>query len=269
MGEVAKRLIVAVIALPLLAVIISLGSRASAALFAAAAAIACWEYYRLALGSFSPVAWVGIACAAAMPLVPAMRGIHVGATLFGIVVAASVLIWFGQLFWPPRARAPERVGHMTAGLLFCAFGPIALSALRAGGDGISWTALVLIATWANDTAAYLVGSRLGRNKLCRQVSPNKTWEGFFGGLCGGVMALLLLRPWLPRSLTAGACVGLGLLAGIFGPLGDLSKSMLKRAYHVKDASHLFPGHGGMLDRIDSIVFTAPVVWLLRLTIFRH
>jgi phosphatidate cytidylyltransferase len=126
---------------------------------------------------------------------------------------------------------------------------------------------VLIATWANDTAAYLVGSTLGRNKLWPAVSPHKTWEGLIAGLCGGVLGLLAARPWLPRYLSVDACVALGALAGVVGPLGDLCKSMLKRAYHVKDAGHLFPGHGGMLDRIDSILFVAPVMWVVRLTLF--
>jgi phosphatidate cytidylyltransferase len=266
-GELGKRAIVVVVALPLVAVAIGLGARPSAALFGAAAAIACWEYYRLVFGSIPAVAWVGVAFAAVLPIVPAAGVSDVGSAVLAIVATTSMLAWVVHLFWGPRATAPERVGHIVAGLLFCSLGPLALAALRAGADGSAWAVLVLVASWANDAAAYAVGSALGRNKLCPEVSPRKTWEGLLGGLCGGVLALLLLRPWLPRYLSADACVLLGVLVGVLGSLGDLSKSMLKRAYHAKDASHLFPGHGGMLDRIDSILFAAPVVWLVRITLF--
>ena len=155
------------------------------------------------------------------------------------------------------------------GLLFCSVGLAALSSLRAGPDGIAWTAVVLGASWANDTAAYLVGRAFGRHKLCVSVSPGKTWEGFLAGLCGGVLALLLIRPFLPRYLDSTACVALGTVAGLFGPVGDLCKSMLKRAYQVKDTGRLFPGHGGMLDRIDAVLFVAPAVWLFRWIFFHR
>jgi len=269
MGELVKRVIVAVVALPLLGLLIVHGAWTSAIVFAAAAALACWEYYRMVFGSVPAVAWLAIACGAAMAIVPASGASDRGTLLLAIVAATSMLVWIDHLFRGPHASAPGRIGHITAGLLFCSLGPVALTALRATADGIAWAALVLVAGWANDSAAYLVGRAIGRHKLSSEISPYKTWEGFFGGLGGGVLALSLLRPWLPPYLGTGACVTLGLVAGVFGPLGDLSKSMLKRAYGVKDASHIIPGHGGILDRIDSLLFTAPLVWILRVTLFRR
>lgn len=256
--------------LPVVALMVAADARVSALLFSAAAAISCWEYYRLVFGAFPFAAWIGLACAAAIPLVPAFGPRdEVGGLLFAVVAVASVSTWSVNLFAGPRSVAPERAGHIMAGLLFCSVGLAALSALRAGADGIAWTTVVLGATWANDTTAYLVGRAFGRLKLWAAVSPGKTWEGLLAGLFGGTLALLLIRPFLPRYLDVTACVALGTVAGLFGPLGDLCKSMLKRAYHVKDTGRLFPGHGGMLDRIDAVLFVAPVVWLFRLVFFHH
>ena len=244
--------------LPLVAVIVAADAWVSALLFSAAAAISCWEYYRLVFGAVPFAALTGLAYAAAIPLVPAFAPPdQVGALLFAVVPVASMLTWSICLFAGPRSVAPERAGHIMAGLLFCSVGLAALSSLRAGRDGIAWTTVVLAATWTNDTAVYLVGRAFGRHKLYAAVSPGKTWEGFLGGLCGGILALLLIRPFLPRYLDVTACFALGTLAGLLGPLGDLCKSMLKRAYQVKDTGTLFPGHGGMLDRIDAVLFVAP------------
>ena len=265
--EIAIRTMVGLIGVPLTAGIVVLGPRSSSLLFGAAAAIGCSEYYRLTLRSIGAAAWIGIAGAATLPLAPALLGRSAGGALFAIAAAASMLTWTVQLFGTSRDIAPERAGHVLAGLFFSSVGMVALSALRAGNAGGAWTAVVLVACWTNDTAAYFVGSALGRHKLCPLVSPHKTWEGFFAGLAGGIVALLALRPWLPHYFGIEACVALGTLAGLFGPLGDLCKSMLKRAYHVKDAGHLLPGHGGMLDRIDAVLFVAPVVWTVRVTLF--
>jgi phosphatidate cytidylyltransferase len=262
--------VVAVVALPLVAALVALGKGPSALLFAAAAGIACSEYYRLTVGVNSVAAPIGIAAAAALPLAPAfLLAANVAPALFGIVAATSMLTWTIHLFEGPRAVAPERAGHIVAGLLFSSVGLVALSALRAAADGIAWTAVVLVGTWANDTGAYFAGKTFGRHKLCPAVSPHKTWEGFVAGLVAGILALLAARPWLPRYLDAGACGALGALIGLVAPVGDLCKSMLKRAYHVKDAGHLFPGHGGMLDRIDGVLFAAPIVWIVRVAFFRH
>lgn len=258
---------VGLIGLPFVVGIIALGPRSSGLLFGAAAAIGCSEYYRLTLGSIGAAAWIGILGAAMLPLVPALLGGSTGGALFAIAAATSMLTWTVQLFGASRAIAPERAGHILAGLFFSSVGLVALSALRVGNAGGAWTAVVLAACWANDTAAYFVGSAFGRHKLWPLVSPHKTWEGLVAGLVGGVMVLLALRPWLPHYFGVEACVALGTLAGLLGPLGDLCKSMLKRAYHVKDAGHLLPGHGGMLDRIDAVLFVAPVLWAVRVALF--
>lgn len=119
MGELAKRVMVAVVALPLLALLSARGAWTSSMLFAAAAALACWEYYRMVFGSIPAVAWLAIACGAAMAIVPAIGANDQGTLLLAIVAATSALVWVDHLFRGPHASAPERIGHITAGLLFC------------------------------------------------------------------------------------------------------------------------------------------------------
>ena len=263
-SELTNRLAVAAIGLPIVALILVTDARASAWLFSAAAAVGCWEYTRLALRRIEPIASIGIAAAAVMPLLPAyVRGPSVGTMLFVVVAAATMGIWTVALFTPSRETAPERVGHVLSALLFSTVGMVALSSLRAAADGVAWAVVVLVTTWSNDTFAYLGGRVLGRHKLWPSVSPHKTWEGLVVGFLGGVLGPLVIRRWLPREMTPGLCLAIGVVGGVAAPVGDLCKSVLKRAYHVKDTSRLLPGHGGVLDRIDGVLFVAPVLWLMR------
>jgi phosphatidate cytidylyltransferase len=131
--------------------------------------------------------------------------------------------------------------------------------------GFGWVIMSFVLAWANDTAAYFAGRFLGRHKMFPRVSPKKTWEGFAGGLAGSVAGALALRAMDPVGDLAGlgiaGAVVLGLGAAALGPLGDLVESMLKRAAGVKDSGRLIPGHGGLLDRIDALLFIAPWVWV--------
>ena len=120
----------------------------------------------------------------------------------------------------------------------------------------------LVITWANDTAAYFAGRFLGRHKLYPAVSPNKTWEGFFGGMVGSVGGMFIARAGFFPEFTVVDCVVLGVGGrDRSAPSGDLCESMLKRAYGVKDSGKMIPGHGGMLDRIDALLFNAPLVFV--------
>ncbi len=119
--------------------------------------------------------------------------------------------------------------------------------------------LIFIMIWLNDTGAFLVGSAIGRHRLFERLSPKKSWEGFFGGLLFCLIAGYL-APILSADDFAGypmRYVGLGVLVCVFSTWGDLFESMIKRAAGVKDSGNILPGHGGMLDRIDSILFVVP------------
>jgi phosphatidate cytidylyltransferase len=128
--------------------------------------------------------------------------------------------------------------------------------------GTAWIYCICAITFVQDTAAYFVGRRFGRNKMAPILSPKKTWEGAVGGMLGSILAGALCVPLLglPITLLEGAL--LGLAGGIAGPLGDLSESLIKRQVGLKDAGNLIPGHGGILDRADSLLFTAPILYYL-------
>jgi phosphatidate cytidylyltransferase len=129
--------------------------------------------------------------------------------------------------------------------------------------GRSWVFLALFATFGSDTAAYFIGKALGRHRLAPRISPAKTWEGTIGGLIGAVIISLLFTLPTPLQLPLGygQAVLLGILISVFGQIGDLVESLLKRNTGVKESGNLMPGHGGLLDRMDSVVFAGVVVYL--------
>jgi phosphatidate cytidylyltransferase len=127
--------------------------------------------------------------------------------------------------------------------------------------GVVLVYLVLIVTWSYDSIAYLSGSALGRHKLLSRISPSKTVEGTAGGLLGSAAAALVCRAAFASFLGLGEAVILGLALGAAAQIGDVVESMFKRSAGAKDSSNLIPGHGGFLDRVDSLLFTGPVFFI--------
>lgn len=142
-------------------------------------------------------------------------------------------------------------------VLFMEFLPL----IRRGPNGVFWLLMFLAVNWAGDSAAYFVGRRYGRRKLYPLVSPGKTIEGAVGGLAGSILAALLFK-WLAfRELSHFGALFTGFAVGIFAQIGDLCESLFKRAYGLKDSGRILPGHGGVLDRFDGILFSLPVMYL--------
>lgn len=125
--------------------------------------------------------------------------------------------------------------------------------------GTAWLMLVLAITWINDSAAFFVGRAFGRTRMAPVLSPKKSWEGFAGGMAGSIFAAVLATYLLGLPIGQWAAVLIGVATGVAGTLGDLGESLIKRQVGVKDSGNLIPGHGGILDRMDSLLFTAPVV----------
>jgi phosphatidate cytidylyltransferase len=123
-----------------------------------------------------------------------------------------------------------------------------------------WLLTVLLGVWGFDSAAFFSGRYLGRHKLAPHISPGKTWEGVFGGLVLSIMAALLFTVF-PLGVPWYLAVVLGVLLGVFAVLGDLAESLIKRQTHVKDSGQFMPGHGGLLDRIDSLLFAVIIVYI--------
>ncbi len=127
--------------------------------------------------------------------------------------------------------------------------------------GRAWVLLAVAVTFGNDTGAYFAGRTLGRHKLYPKVSPAKSVEGAVGGMAASVGIMFLLKATLAPWLTVTDCLAVAIVAGVIGPIGDLVESLMKRAAGVKDSGHLIPGHGGMLDRIDALLFVGAWVYV--------
>ena len=138
--------------------------------------------------------------------------------------------------------------------------PVVAPVLGQFGAGTRLVYFVLVLTWSYDSFAYLAGSALGRHKLFPKISPSKTVEGLFGGLAGSVVAALVCHATFVPFIGAAEAAALGAGLGIIAQIGDVAESMMKRSTGAKDSSNLIPGHGGFLDRFDSLLFTGPIFY---------
>jgi phosphatidate cytidylyltransferase len=254
------RVVTALTLLPAVLALLAYGGWPAGILLAVAAGACTLEYAQLTAGHLGPSQLLSILGAAALPVLATWRPGAFAGPAFGVVALVFYAAWIDHLVRRPLAEAPARSAHAVTGCLYGGLGLAPLAALRAGPDGLAWVIAALVITWANDTCAYFAGRAFGRHKLYPAVSPNKTWEGFAGGFVGSIGGLFIARLVFPvlRPLD---CVVLGVAGGLFGPLGDLCESMLKRAYGAKDSGVLIPGHGGILDRLDALLFNAPVVYV--------
>ena len=183
-----------------------------------------------------------------------------------ITIGLGLAWWLVALAWLRSfsfAASPTRGNHLlklATGYLVVIPAWVALLAIhRSEPLGHWWTLFALALVWAADTFAYFAGSRFGRTKLAPRISPGKTIEGAWGALAGGAI-VAVAGAWLlgDRGLDLALLVGVGLLAIVFSIVGDLFESLLKRQANVKDSGALFPGHGGLLDRLDSVFAAMPV-----------
>lgn len=202
----------------------------------------------------------------------------VGPTIAAAVVGV-VLLSFLQLFLAAwicagagallaaalAARSGARAADAAYGVLYITPAAIVLVWLRESLQGAGWTLMLLATAWAADICAFAVGNLLKGPKLWPRFSPNKTWSGLAGGLLGAALASLAVAAALMRLSLAGAAL-IGLAGGLATMAGDLWESMLKRRYGVKDSGDLIPGHGGLLDRVDGLMFAVVVFGLARLIV---
>jgi len=134
--------------------------------------------------------------------------------------------------------------------------------------GAWWLLFVLLLVWGADSGAYMFGKMFGKHKLAPKVSPGKTWEGFLGGLVTSALIAVLFATLAPLTVSTGTLVICAIIATLASVLGDLTESMFKREAGIKDSGNLIPGHGGILDRIDSLTAAVPVFACLLLLVFR-
>jgi phosphatidate cytidylyltransferase len=258
-----ERAISAVILLPIAIWLTVVGGWPFAVLVGLAAAVATAELLMMA-GPLRDAEWYGVLVAAAFPLLAGMGATGellppwAGLALAGatVVLLSLLLVRHGEL-----AEVPARAGRVALGWLYGGLLPASIVGLRLR-FGFDWVILAFVVTWANDTFAYFAGLSFGRHKLSEKVSPKKTWEGFAGGAVGSLLGAAAMQHWrLGAELSLAGALALGAGGAVVGPLGDLVESLWKRAHGVKDSSRLIPGHGGLLDRIDALLFVAPWIYL--------
>jgi phosphatidate cytidylyltransferase len=247
--------------LPVVLSLLYVGGWWTAGLLGFAAAVCAYEYLSITLKAVNGVGWLTVAMAACMPLLPVAFPDHANAMISGATGVVLFSAWTWHLLKGPLPEAPARTAHLLTAFIYGHGGLTALAALRLLPEGGMWVVSALVITWGNDTMAYFAGRLLGKHKLYAEVSPNKTWEGFAGGFVGAIGFLFIQRAFFFSELSVVDCFVLGGLGSLLGPAGDLCESMLKRAYGVKDSGKIIPGHGGMLDRIDALIFNAPMVLL--------
>ena len=184
--------------------------------------------------------------------------------LFVLVWCLFFLFLFHLVSYGHIENLSQDLAVNLLGLLYLPFLLGHLIWLRFLAQGEWWVLWFLLVIFAGDTGAYYTGRMLGKTKLYPAVSPGKTWAGVWGGLAASLVVGVLAGRWLLTGMGVLPLAALAVVLAVVGLLGDLFESMLKRQVQVKDASNLLPGHGGMLDRLDSILFTAPVVVYARL-----
>jgi len=274
-SELTKRVLAALVAAPLALVMIYLGGLPLAAFLAAVSVGCAWELFRIArAGGLDPLDPLGIPLAGAIPLAAysATIGLYrptLGLAAMALLVILSAVIWVrGTHGHPLGAAAVTVIGVLyTGGLL--SFGYALREYPYAIGNraGTVLVAFPLVLTWASDIGAYFVGRAIGGRKLIPAVSPGKTVSGALGGLVTTIVVSWLyvrfaLVPLASLTMTVPAALLFGAIISVSAQIGDLVESLLKREANVKDSSRLIPGHGGLLDRLDSLLFVLPVAYVL-------
>lgn len=270
-----QRVLVAVFGIPLILAIVLLADWATAAALAILCVIAAHELLNAVSGSEKAKRWFGLAGAMAVftmltvycsggrftdTALPALARIFQAAMIV-LVFVCAVVEYGGE----HPLTFQDICAIFASGIAI----PLTMGALLRlrmleGGSGL--VLIPMVAAFSSDSAALFAGMAFGKHKLAPKVSPKKTVEGAIGGLLGGMLGMVIFRIIFylctVRPLHIGWCVLIGLLGAAMGQLGDLSFSVIKRQQGIKDYGRLLPGHGGVLDRFDSVIFAAPVIWLI-------
>jgi phosphatidate cytidylyltransferase len=246
----------AVVGVPLILLLILLGGWPYAIVAAIVLAVASAEFQHLRFDWTAAQTIAAAVFAAGIAIAASIDAFAGGVTIASSLVVAAIA--------GPVASARDRAAGARAwlplGVLYVGALGCTIVLLRDFHNGRDWVLLALLSTFAVDTAAYFTGRAIGRHALAPRISPKKTWEGFFGGWIGGFAAAVTLNYALGLRIDPAPIVVIAVLLPLAATAGDLLESALKRATGAKDASELIPGHGGVLDRLDSLLLTFPLVY---------
>lgn len=265
-----KRWITGLSALPFLIYLVYKGGVLFTLLITVGGLISLWEYFRIILGAKSKgqsniIVFWGLFVSLVIIWAAYLKGLEIILVIVALNLLLSAL--FSLFQFKTDSSVIEIIKIQIQGIIYI---PILLSFLiiiRNGHAGMTWIFFLLSIIFAGDISALYVGTHIGRHKLCPAVSPGKTIEGSCGGLVANLVIGAIGKYFFLPQLPWGASILFFLAVGIAGQVGDLFESELKRASQVKDSGGLLPGHGGFLDRIDALLFAAPVAYLFKMHIF--
>lgn len=275
-----QRILVAVVGIPLLlAVLCWAPDWATALLLAALSVIAAHELLTAVCGAEKAKRWTALPAVTGALVIAAVyfSGEHyadspAGTVLRWLIAAAVLALLLASVltYGRPGALVLQDVCVMAVAGLVIPWAFSCMLQLRMLPHGAGLVLMPLVAAFCSDSAALFTGMACGRYKMAPLVSPHKTVEGALGGIAGGVVGMVIFRivfyfcTLVPLHI--GWCVVIGLAGALMGELGDLSFSVIKRQVGIKDYGRLLPGHGGVLDRFDSVLFAAPMIWMIVCTV---
>ncbi|HLP27985.1 MAG TPA: phosphatidate cytidylyltransferase [Candidatus Didemnitutus sp.] len=278
MTNLTKRILVGLVGIPVAIGVVFLGGWLYMGAIVILTFLALKELYGLAESKHvEPNVILGLIWSAGMQIViaravivdPGGVGALQAAMTVALFMAIGTIVTLTFELFRARANALLNTALTVFGVCYISLSLSSLLLLRQtnaesfsgtwGDLGTSLVATLFVSIWAADSVAYFVGMSIGKHKLFPRVSPKKSWEGAIGGLVGSTLAFYGMALWMMPQLDSPLAAACGAMVGIVGPLGDLAESLLKRDAVVKDSSGLLPGHGGVFDRFDSMLFAAPVM----------
>jgi phosphatidate cytidylyltransferase len=216
------------------------------------------EFYHMALPGRTLEAWLAAICSGVMIFIPLLGGVQlILATVTTLVLAFALLFLFRIR---EIADAARDIAYAVLGFMYIPLLLMHLVMLRQTAYGWQWQLVIMLIVMTNDSAAYYTGSAFGKHRLYPLVSPKKSIEGALGGLVGSIVGTMLARYIFFPQMTLVDALVTAVFIGVLGQTGDLFESLLKRSFGVKDSGNSIPGHGGVLDRLDSIIFAAPATY---------
>ncbi|MCX7735578.1 MAG: phosphatidate cytidylyltransferase [Candidatus Kapabacteria bacterium] len=302
MSDLLKRVIVGVIGIPIGLGIIYIGGIVFTIALAILSSIALWEYYSLfSTKNYHPYKFFGIVLNNVLIfgfyLIHSLSKFKYDFFLFLFFILCTVIILLSVGIISKRANSLINFAATLSGLIYVTFAFLTLNFIREFDLFFEWiqgnffevysgvgevgffenidsvwaaklTIIMISSIWISDSFAYFVGIKFGKHKILPSVSPKKSWEGFFGGFIGAIIGFTVLGNLLLPKIPLIHFFIMGLIVAVFGQIGDFAESKLKRDSGIKDSSSILPGHGGILDRFDSLMFISPLIFIyLILNIF--
>jgi phosphatidate cytidylyltransferase len=247
-------------------VVLKGGTLLFACLLALLSAIGIAEFYRMALPERILELWPAALAGSALVFTPLLRDDKLIISCIGLFFIGFSLLFLFRIRTVDTAA--REIAFALLAFLYIPFLLMHLVQLRQTPFGVQWLFIIMLIVMTNDSAAYYTGSAFGKHRLYPLVSPKKSVEGAVGGLVGSLGGTMLAKFTFFPQLTFADAVVTALVVGLVGQAGDLFESLLKRSFGVKDSGTIIPGHGGVLDRLDSILFAAPITYYYVLFFFR-